>query len=113
MNPIPRNMTNPFHPDSHQQLTDPSYRAAMLVKIEALISVLQVARTKVVRNLETPNPGHDAARLARVKMQVENTLKVCRKAQTALRGSEAISSAEILGTDIDVLCSQLGAIEVE
>lgn len=104
-------MTNPFHPDSHQQLTDPSYRAAMLVKIEALISVLQVARTKVVRNLETP--GHDAARLARVQLQVENTLKVCRKAQTALRGSEAISNEEILGTDIDALCSQLSAMPVE
>lgn len=110
MNPIPRNMTNPFHPDSHQQLTDPSYRAAMLVKIEALISVLQVARTKVVRNLELPDS--DAARLARVKLQVENTLKVCRKAQTALRGTSAISNEDILSTDIDALCSQLGAIEM-
>lgn len=83
----------------------------MLVKIEALISVLQVARTKVVRNLDTP--GADAARLARVKLQVENTLKVCRKAQTALRGSEAISNEEILNTDIDALCSQLSAMPME
>lgn len=83
----------------------------MLVKIEALISVLQVARTKVVRNLDTP--GADAARLARVKLQVENTLKVCRKAQTALRGSEPISDEEILNTDIDALCSQLSAMPME
>ncbi len=83
----------------------------MLVKIEALISVLQVARTKVVRNLDMP--GADCARLARVKLQVDNTLKVCRKARTVLRGANAISSEEILETDIDALCAQLGSVSVD
>lgn len=102
-------MTNPPSPNSSQQLSDPTYRAEMLTKIEALISVLQVARTKVIRNMDTP--GSNSARLARVKLQVENTLKVCQKARTALSGSVPISSEEILKTDIDALCAQLGAME--
>jgi len=101
-------MTNPPSPDSSQQLSDPSYRAEMLTKIEALISVLQVARTKVIRNMETP--GTNSARLARVRLQVENTLQVCQKARTALSSAAPISSEEILNTDIDALCAQLGAM---
>jgi len=81
----------------------------MLSKIEALISVLQVARTKVILNMETP--GSNSARLARVRLQVENTLKVCRKARTALSEDSAISNEDILSTDIDALCSQLAAVE--
>ena len=99
-------MTQPPSSNSSEQLSDPSYRAEMLSKIEALISVLQVARTKVILNMDTP--GVSSARLARVKLQVENTLKVCRKARTALSGSTAISSEEISNTDIDALCAQLG-----
>ena len=110
MNPVPRKMMNPNPPKSDQKLTDPNYRAEMLTKIEALISVLQVARAKVVRNLATP--GNDSARLARVKLQVENTLSVCRKAQTVLRGSAPISEDEIFNTDIDALCSQLSGVAV-
>jgi len=102
-------MTNPPSPNSSEQLSDPSYRAEMLSKIEALISVLQVARTKVILNMDTS--GGSSARLARVKLQVENTLKVCRKARTALSGSAPISSKEISNTDIDALCSQFGAME--
>ena len=111
MNPIPRKMTDPFPPDSSQKLSDPHYRAGMLAKIEALISVLQVARSKVLYNLNTP--GIDDARLVRVKMQVENTLKVCHKARMVLRGSAPISSEEILNTDIDALCAKLGAISAD
>lgn len=102
-------MTTPPSPNSSQQLSDPSYRAAMLIKIEALISVLQVARTKVVLNMEIPDTN--SARLARVKLQVENTLKVCQDARIALSGSPPISSEEIMETDIDALCAQLGAMK--
>ncbi len=94
---------SPF--DSEQKLSDPTYRAEMLTKIEALISVLEVARQKVVQNMDEGAPNAD--RMLRVKRQVENTLKVCRRARTALRGTSPISQEEVFNTDIDELCTQL------
>lgn len=77
----------------------------MLTKVEALISVLEVARQKVVTNIDAGS--HDADRMLRVKRQVENTLKVCRRARTALRGISPISKEDVFNTNIDDLCSQL------
>ncbi|MCP4093385.1 MAG: hypothetical protein GY747_08045 [Planctomycetes bacterium] len=94
---------SPF--ESEQKLTDPDYRAEMLNKVEALISVLEVARHKIVTNIDTG--AADADRMLRVKRQVENTLKVCRRARTALRGANPISKEDVFNTDIDDLCSQL------
>lgn len=97
------NDNSPFN--SEQQLSDPVYRAEMLTKIEALLSVLEVAHRKVVSNIDAGSPDLD--RLERVREKVENTLKVCRRARTALRGTEPISMDEIMSTDIDALCQQL------
>jgi hypothetical protein len=101
-------MTHNSPYDSDQKLSDPSYRAEMLTKIEALISVLEVARHKVVKSIDVGAP--DADRMLRVKRQVENTLMVCRRARTALRGAEPISKDEVCSTDIDQLCAQLGGL---
>jgi len=98
-------MTNNSPYESEQKLTDPEYRAEMLTKVEALISVLEVARQKVVTNIDAGS--HDADRMLRVKRQVENTLKVCRRARTALRGTSPISKEDVFNTNIDDLCSQL------
>jgi hypothetical protein len=98
-------MTNNSPYDSEQKLSDPAYRAEMLNKIEALISVLEVARQKVVNNIDTG--GADADRMLRVKRQVDNTLKVCRRARTALRGTTPISQEDVFNTNIDELCAQL------
>jgi len=98
-------MTDPSPFESEQKLTDPSYRSEMLTKVEALISVLEVARFKVVKNID--EGAADADRMLRVKRQVENTLKVCRRARTALRGTTPISREDVFNTNIDDLCAQL------
>jgi len=77
----------------------------MLDKIEALISVLEVAHSKVLANLGTASS--DRSRLHRVETQVANTLKVCRKARVALRGEQPITREEIIDTDLDALCARL------
>jgi len=103
-------MTDPLYPSSQAKLSDPQYRAAMLDKIEALISVLQVAHTKVLASLGTA--AADRSRLRRVEAQVSNTLKVCRKARVALRGDQPISREEIGRTDLEDLCSRLAQTQI-
>ena len=98
-------MTDHSPYESEQQLGNPTYRAEMLTKVEALISVLEVARQKVVKNID--EGASDADRMLRVKRQVENTLKVCRRARTALRGTSPISKEDVFNTNIDELCAQL------
>lgn len=101
-------MTDPLPPFSDARLQDPAYRGDLLAKLEALISVLEVARAKVVSNLCRPvEDAADEARLRRVRNQVDNTLKVCRQARQALRGGSPITMEEVLGTDIETLCEQL------
>lgn len=81
-------------------------RAAMLSKVEALITVLELARGKVLTGLAAR--GADAERLFHVRRQVEATLQVCRKARSALRGGGTpISQDQIRETDIDALCARL------
>ena len=70
----------PFVPD--QRLADPKYRRRLLNKIEALISVLEVARDKVMRNLGAPDA--DVRRLRRVLANLDGTLQVCRRARRSL-----------------------------
>lgn len=83
-------------------------RAAMLAKVEALITVLELARGKVLAGLA--DRGADADRLLHVRRQVEATLQVCRKARVALRGGMSpISEEEIRETDLDELCARLSS----
>jgi hypothetical protein len=82
----------------------------MLAKVEALISVLELARGKVLSNLA--ERGVDTDRLHRVRVQVEATLQVCRRARVALRGSGTpITEQQIRATDLDALCTRLAAWE--
>lgn len=81
-------------------------RAEMLAKVEALITVLELARGKVLAGLA--QKGVDAERLFQVRRQVEATLQVCRKARTALRGEGSpITQEDIESTDLDALCARL------
>lgn len=81
-------------------------RAAMLAKVEALITVLELARGKVLAGLAAR--GADAERLFQVRRQVEATLLVCRRARTVLRGiGTPITQDEIRTTDLDALCARL------
>lgn len=106
-------MKDPLPPFSDARLADPRYRADLLSKLTALISVLEVARAKVVVRLSAGTPAahaeEDLARLRRMRRQVENTLQICRRAQLELRSGDAITAEEVLGTDIDELCEQLAS----
>lgn len=87
-----------------------SQRAEMLAKIEALISVLELARSKVLQNLV--QKGVDVDRMLRVREQVDATLQVCRRARVALRGGGApITEEQVRSTDLDALCAQLSSWE--
>lgn len=81
-------------------------RVAMLAKVEALITVLELARGKVLHTRQ--RSGADLERLQRVQDQVEATLQVCRRARLALRnGGTPITLEQIRGTDLDALCRKL------
>ncbi len=81
----------PFVPS--ERLRDPRYRKELLDKVEALISVLQVAHQKVLRNLAAP--GSDVERLQRICSNLEGTLEVCRRARrTLLQNSPPPASDE-------------------
>ena len=78
----------------------------MLAKVEALITVLELARGKVLTGLA--ERGADAERLFQIRRQVEATLQVCRRARSALRGGGTpITEDQIRETDLDALCAQL------
>jgi len=67
------------------RLADPAYRRELLGKVEALISVLEVARTKVETRLL--GKVEDAAHLRRVLVRLEGTLDVCHRARRMLLGA--------------------------
>ncbi len=83
---------------------------AMLAKVESLLTVLELARGKVLTSLA--QRGADQERLRRVREQVEATLQVCRRARFALRNAGTpITAEEIRNTDLDMLCRQLSSWE--
>lgn len=83
---------------------------AMLAKVESLLTVLELARGKVLTSLV--QRGADQERLRRVREQVEATLLVCRRARLALRNAGSpITAEEIRNTDLDMLCRQLSSWE--
>jgi hypothetical protein len=98
----------------HSGLPGPSrdeQRVAMLAKVEALITVLELARGKVLLSLS--QRGSDLQRLGRVREQVEATLLVCRRARLALRnGGAPLTREQIRGTDLDLLCRRLSTWDV-
>ncbi|MDP6849355.1 MAG: hypothetical protein QGH51_02570 [Planctomycetota bacterium] len=79
-------MYDPIPSVPAQQLADPAFRRKLLCKVEALISVLEVARSKVDENLEA-EPNEDV-RLRKVMMNLEHTLSVCHRARRILLHAE-------------------------
>lgn len=75
-------MSDPIPPMDQRRLADPAYRAELLGKVEALISVLELARRKVHRNMQVP--GSDTDRLRKILLNLGNTLRICRRAQLTL-----------------------------
>lgn len=73
---------------SQADLDSPGYRQRLMRKLNCLIAVLEVARAKVRRSLDGPDP--DVERLERIKKNLAETLEVCRKAKTALERRESL-----------------------
>lgn len=73
---------------SESHLESPEYRRRLMRKLNTLIAVLEVACAKVRQSLEGPDA--DVERLNRIHGNLEETLKVCRRAKTALERCEKL-----------------------
>lgn len=80
-------------------ISSPAERADLLCRVEALISVLNVAYGKVLRSLE--QPGDDMARLRAVRSSLERTLEVLERARRALR------PGNLQDEELERLCQRL------
>lgn len=68
------------------RLADAAYRRALLERVEALLSVLEVAQRRLVACLD--QPGTDPCRQRRTLRSLEGTISVCRRARGALQREE-------------------------
>lgn len=94
---------NANNPEPEKNLESAEYRASLLRKLNCLISVVEVALAKVRVNLQTP--GSDAERLTRIRLNLENTLNVCRRAKLALERKEPLPAG--LPGDLSTLTAQV------
>ncbi|HED64164.1 MAG TPA: hypothetical protein ENJ09_01285 [Planctomycetes bacterium] len=82
-------MSNPDEqPYSESNLDSPEYRQRLMRKLNTLIAVLEVACAKVRQSLAGPDP--DVDRLTRIHKNLSETLKVCKRAKTALENREKL-----------------------
>ncbi len=74
-------------PDSQDRtnLDSQEHRSRLLVKLNCLIAVIEVALAKVSRNLE--EPGANGERLERIRTNLEHTLSICHRARRTLQRS--------------------------
>lgn len=96
------NNYNAGNPEPEKNLESAEYRASLLRKLNCLISVVEVALAKVRVNLQTP--GSDTERLTRIRLNLENTLNVCRRAKLALERKEPLPAG--LPGDLSTLTAQ-------
>ena len=75
-------------PFSESHLDSPEYRKRLMRKLNTLIAVLEVACAKVRQSLAGPEP--DVERLNRIHGNLQETLKVCKRAKTALERCEKL-----------------------
>ena len=80
--PPPWMMQDPIPSVPAHRLTDPAYRRELLNKVESLLSVLEIARTKVQHRIE--RKGGDSERLRKVLHNLDGTVDVCRRARSIL-----------------------------
>ena len=75
-------------PFSESHLDSPEYRQRLTRKLNTLIAVLEVACAKVRQSLAGQDP--DVERLTRIHKNLQDTLKVCKRAKVALERSEKL-----------------------
>jgi len=75
-------------PFSESHLDSPEYRKRLTRKLNTLIAVLDVACAKVRQSLAGEEP--DVDRLTRIHKNLQDTLKVCKRAKIALERSERL-----------------------
>ncbi len=66
----------------HSSLSSAEYRAKLLTKLNCLVAVLQVAIAKISNGLNLP--GANEERLLKVRVNLENTLSICKRAKGTL-----------------------------
>jgi hypothetical protein len=123
-------------PSPRGQLSDPAFRADLLSKLDSLLAVLEIARSKA-ENGVIARPG-ESRRLLKLQVNLEKTLDICRQARRALKMQERaeqccidesgfrqfvesasfrefiqmravspITNDEVLSADLDQLCQRL------
>ena len=75
-------------PFSESHLDSPEYRKRLMRKLNTLIAVLEVACAKVRQSLAGAEP--DVERLERIHTNLQETLKVCKRAKSALERCEKL-----------------------
>ena len=75
-------------PFSESHLESPEYRRRLMRKLNTLIAVLEVACAKVRQSLSAPEP--DVERLTKIHKNLNETLKVCKRAKVALDRCERL-----------------------
>lgn len=75
-------------PFQESHLESPEYRRRLTRKLNTLIAVLEVACAKVRQSLAGPEPDID--RLTRIHKNLNETLKVCKRAKLALERCEEL-----------------------
>jgi len=89
-------------PFSESHLDSPEYRRRLTRKLNTLIAVLEVACAKVRQSLAGDEP--DVDRLTRIHKNLQDTLKVCKRAKIALERSEKLP--DNLPADLKELASR-------
>ena len=74
--------TNQNEETNPSPLSSADYRERLMRKLNCLIAVLEVATKKVERSLAAD--GSDVERLTRIQSNLQETMKVCVRARTAL-----------------------------
>ncbi len=75
-------MTNEPEENPSSPLSSAEYRERLMRKLNCLIAVLEVATKKVERSLSAE--GSDVERLTRIQSNLQETMRVCLRARTAL-----------------------------
>lgn len=67
------------------------YRTRLLVKLNGLIAVLEVAINKIERSMDAP--GANEARLEKISVNLHNTLAICKRAKETLEKNGTVEPA--------------------
>ncbi len=100
---------SPSDSGDHQPLGSAEYRARLMTKLNCLMAVLEVAISKIAKNMDLP--GANEERLTKIRSNLENTLSICERAKSTLERSPARNARSrqlpaITATSIDKMSAR-------